>query len=471
MLDQPALSETANRDGPVSPPPSNAASTATIVWPEPDLCLLDEWRGQLPTFPVDALPNAWRTWVPRAARCANASVDHVAVSLLTVAASQIGHARCIAPVPSWSEPCILWAALVGLPSSGKTPAMDAALHMVRTIEDGLAREYEEACRKEPLTPPPRWLTAREARTIDVIADALHWNPRGMLLPRDECGDWLDSMVRDDSQRPFWLSAWSGRPFLVQCKGKTVIRLPRPGLSILGTIEPDMITAALAVADDRVMARFLFAWAERPSFRSLSEMTEGARHEECEAVSRLCAMPDAGRTLTLEAEAFSAFDGFRRLHDAAAGRLEGGEAAWWGKGPGTVLRLAGTLSFLAWAMRPKDTPEPVQVPAWTIKAATRLWQDYFWPHARAIFRQSVRVEGERQAWTTLRWIKQQGKTEVSRTELRRKALGYISDAATAERIAGVLVKAGWLMPLRIEFEGRGSAPVRWAVNPALQVATV
>src|SRR5262245_58273577 len=133
MLDQPALPETGQPL--VSLPAAGTTPSAPVPeWPEPDLCLLDDWRGHLPAFPVEALPKAWRAWAPRAAHGANASVDHVALSLLTVAASQIGHARLISPVPSWSEPCILWTALVGPPSSGKTPAMDTALHPARALE-------------------------------------------------------------------------------------------------------------------------------------------------------------------------------------------------------------------------------------------------------------------------------------------------------------------------------------------------
>ena len=500
MLDQTALPQAVHRDPSVSPPAYNAPlASAAAEWPEPDLCLLDDWRGHLPAFPVDVLPKAWRSWAPRAARGANASVDHVALSLLTMAASQIGHARRISPVPSWSEPCILWTALVGPPSSGKTPAMDTALHMVRAMERRLAIAHYEVCRRheetiqeekervkeevcralrdngrlpdlvvEPDPLPPRPLTASDA-TIEAMAEALRNSARGVLLPRDERSDWLERM-RDDGERAFWLSAWSGRPFLVERKGKPAFNLPSPGISILGTIEPDMIASALAAGDDRVIARFLFAWAERPSFQSLSEMAEAARPEEREALTRLYAMPDTRRIMPLEADAVSSFDGFRRTHDAEAGKLVGRESAWWGKGPGTVLRLAGTLTFLAWAIQPQGTAEPAQVPAWTIKAAARLWRDYLWPHARAVFRQSVCVEGERQGWTALRWIRRQGKSEVSRTELRRSALGHISNAATAERIGEVLVRAGWLRPAKTEREGPGRPPVRWVVNPALHGTT-
>ena len=146
MLDQPTFPEPhqplVSLSAPGTAPPAPAPD-----WPEPDLCLLDDWRGHLPAFPVETLPKAWRAWAPHAAHGANASVDHVALSLLTVAASQIGHARRILPVPSWSEPCILWTALVGPPSSGKTPAMDTALHMVRALERRLASAHAEACRE------------------------------------------------------------------------------------------------------------------------------------------------------------------------------------------------------------------------------------------------------------------------------------------------------------------------------------
>ncbi len=500
MLDQTALPQTVHRDPSVSAPASNAPlASAAPEWPEPDLCLLDDWRGHLPAFPLDVLPKAWRPWASRAANGANASVDHVALSLIAVAAGQIGHIRRIAPVPSWSEPCILWTALVGPPSSGKTPAMDTALHMVRAMERRHAIAHYEACRRheetiqekkerakeelrralrdntrlpdfvpEPDPPPPRPLTASDA-TIEAMAEALRNSARGVLLPRDQRSDWLDRM-RDDSERAFWLSAWSGHPFLVERKGKPAFNLPCPGIAILGTIEPDMMASALAAGDDRVIARFLFAWAERPSFQSLSEMAEAARPEERQALTRLYDMPEARRIVPLEAEAVSSFDGFRRMHDAEAGKFDGRDAAWWGKGPGTVLRLAGTLTFLAWAIQPQGTAEPAQVPAWTIKAAARLWRDYLWPHARAVFRTAGSSPRDSQSQKILRWIRRERRTEVSRTELRRDALGRTCNAAAAERVAEQLVSAGWLKPVHAERDGRGRPPSRWAVNPVLQEVT-
>jgi hypothetical protein len=316
--------------------------------------------------------------------------------------------------------------------------------------------------------PPRPLTATDA-AIDAVAEALHHSARGVLLPCDERSDWLERM-RNEDERAFWLSAWSGRPFLVERKGKPPFYLPSPGVSILGAIEPDLIASALAAGDDRVIARCLFAWAERPSFQPLSEMAVAARPEEYTALRHLYDMPDTARAIPLETEALSSFDGFRRMHDAEAGRFEGREAAWWGKGPGTVLRLAGTLTYLAWAIQPKGTEEPAQVPAWTIKAASRLWQSYLWPHARAVFRLAGNAEGDSQSQKVLRWIRRQGRTEVSRTELRRDALGRTCNAAATERIAESLVRSGWLKPIQAEREGRGRPPARWSVNPALKEAT-
>jgi hypothetical protein len=319
----------------------------------------------------------------------------------------------------------------------------------------------------PTPPPrPRPLTAGDA-ALEVLVAALQRSSRGVLLPRDEQGDWLDRMVRDDSQRPFWLSAWSGRPVLVDGRGRPAVDLPRPGISILGTIEPDAIAPALASGgDDRVISRFLFAWSERPSLHPLAEMAEGTRPEEREALNRLCEMPDTARTLPLEPEALPAFDAFRRAHDAEAGKLDGREAAWWGKGPGTVLRLAGTLTFLAWAAGEKGTAEPAQVPAWTIKAAARLWQHYLWPHARAVFGTAGNSGSECRGQKVLRWLQREGRGEITRMELRRTALSGSCNAAEALRVADSLVTGGWLQPLERDRKNTGRPPTRWSVNPAL-----
>jgi putative DNA primase/helicase len=73
---------------------------------------------------------------------AGAPIDYVAISFLSVAASLIGR-RKVKPyaIADWSEPCILWAGLVGDPSSNKSPALDRTTNALRDMEKEHALEH------------------------------------------------------------------------------------------------------------------------------------------------------------------------------------------------------------------------------------------------------------------------------------------------------------------------------------------
>ena len=54
-------------------------------------------------------------------------VDYVVGTLLAVAASLIANVRWGSPWKGWKEPTHLFVMIIGLPSMGKSPAMDAVL--------------------------------------------------------------------------------------------------------------------------------------------------------------------------------------------------------------------------------------------------------------------------------------------------------------------------------------------------------
>ncbi|TWS97554.1 DUF3987 domain-containing protein [Reyranella sp. CPCC 100927] len=479
----------------------NAIAAPAVVsdWPAPDFAMLDDDPvGDLPAFPVDVLPPFWRHWSRGAAREANAPVDLVALSLLTTAAGLIGGARRIAPVPSWSEPCVLWTALVGAPACGKTAALETSLRLVRALDRDLAdvnaaqqRRHVTARavaraeewwwrdgvrgavanrRAAPEIPAiaqeteafaPRRLIADDP-ALGAMCAALRGNPRGVLLVRDPLADWLNDNARG-ADNSFWQASWSGNACSIAARRACVVSLDCTAVSILGTIRPEAITAALARRDADAAARLLFAWPPRAAFEPLPDMMAVDDQMALAALGALRDLPEAVRVLPLTPDARMAFDRFRRRHHDQAGRLEGCEADWWSRGAGSVLRLAGVLMFLAWSQE-RIMPEPTQVALWAMRAAIGLWLEYLWPHARGVFQLAGGSVQERQARRALRWLQHHGKAEVSRTELRRSALGRTCDAAETGRVAEALVMGGWLRP--VSAITRGRPPVRWTVNDAL-----
>src|ERR1700730_18105936 len=91
------------------------------AWSEPDWSLLDDRRGQLPEFPIDALSPECRGWVERAAHGAGVTTAHVATPLIGISSSLIGTARRVMASRSFTQPMTCWTATVGFSGTGKTP--------------------------------------------------------------------------------------------------------------------------------------------------------------------------------------------------------------------------------------------------------------------------------------------------------------------------------------------------------------
>ena len=115
-------------------------SGAPAGWPAPDLSLLDDGRPVVPAFPLDTVPQPWREWVSDTAGGAGAPVDYVAQAVLGAVAGLCGAGAKACVTPPWSEPLVLWQALVGAPSAGKTPALDAIGRPLGTVEKLLQRD-------------------------------------------------------------------------------------------------------------------------------------------------------------------------------------------------------------------------------------------------------------------------------------------------------------------------------------------
>ena len=110
------------------------ASDDNSSWDDPDISILDDRRGDLPEFPTEVFAPECREWVVQAAHGAGVTAAHVAVPLIGIASSLIGTARRVQAARSWTQPCTLWAAIVGFSGSGKTPGLDTVKRALAMIE-------------------------------------------------------------------------------------------------------------------------------------------------------------------------------------------------------------------------------------------------------------------------------------------------------------------------------------------------
>jgi hypothetical protein len=481
---------------------------ARAGWPEIEQTLLEDGRGLVPTLPIDVFLHEWARWIGDSAESAGTPIDYVAQGVLAAVSAVCGAGVMAQVSTAWAEPLVLWQALVGWPSSGKSPALAATRNLLGEIEDLLrgrdgerrnshdaraeeARligdQWRERCAialADGKTLPPRPMEAHydevyvpsqivvSDATLEALADVVAGNPRGVILWRDELAAWLANLGRyanGGSDRAHWLEAWAAAGVTVNRRSRNQpLHLRKFPVSVIGSIQPDRIAEALSGGDDGMAARFLYAWPDAPPYRGLGERCLA---DDDSALARLQAIAGLGGGtnplhLSLDHEALMAFDGFLRdLHDRLQ-EAEGLEAGWLGKGKGTVVRLAAILTLLAWSEQGPGMPIPL-IGLAAISGAIDLWHGYFWPHASTVFTRAGRTQRDREARKVVRWLRQNRLPSVTRQDIRRDALGQTVDAAEADRIALRLEDFGVLRLDDIQREGRGRPVKRWLVNPRLR----
>jgi hypothetical protein len=436
---------------------ARAAAPPPPPWPAIAPGLLEDGRRKLPAFPLKVFPRQWREWVSDAAQWAGSSEDYVAQALLASVAGLCGQGVSARITEAWSEPVILWQALVGGPSSGKTPALEWLRRPLGTVERVLAREGGAP------------VVVSDA-SLPALEKAVAKRRQGVLLWRDEPTAWLAGLGRksrrDESRRGAFLDTW-GAIGLPWGRDKTAV-------SIVGSLDPERLDAALESTGDGLAARFLYVWPGPAPYRSLRTLKPVREDEAVNALQRIAravGTPELPLVLAFEDRAVTAFDTcLERLHGETL-RAEGLLAGWLGKGRGTVARLAAVLALLDWtANRPSNALPPTVITTQHLCAAWELWERYYRPHAQAVFERAGPSDRDRKVRQVIGWIRTRGATKLSREEVRREALRQTVKAAGADEVIQALQQAGVLREVddEEEYPGPGRPARRWQVNPGLRL---
>ncbi|MGZ5912972.1 MAG: DUF3987 domain-containing protein [Reyranella sp.] len=414
------------------------------------------------------------------ASSACAPTDYVMQTVLAALAGLCGAGAAVRITPVWSEPLVLWQAVVGEPSSGKSSALASMRSLLGSIE--AERRAHDEGQQEAQAERPEEAGSRDAfvrsqvvvadTALEIIASVVSGNPRGVILWRDDPA-WLAQLGEagnDDGDRARWLAAWSaGAVTLERRTGKSPLHLERFPVSILATMPPDRLKEILEQGDDGQAARFLYVWPGPQPYCPLAGSRIGQDDvalKMLRRISRLARTPDDPLVLTFDRHGVEAFDGFLAGLHADRRRTEGLEAAWLGKGRSTVARLAGALELLAWSA--SDAPGlPGHIGREQVEAAAALWTGYFRPHARAVLDHAMPTTSEDRVRRVARWLKDSGATVVSREDIRCRALGRTINAEGAQQVLYRLDVLGFVRPDRADDQaGPGRPARRWQVNPAL-----
>jgi hypothetical protein len=433
-------------------------------------------------FPVEALPEPARGYVDAASRAIGCDPSYIALPLLTGLAAAIGNSRTIRLKRDWTEPAVLWTALVGESGTLKSPALHAALEPIRKRQEEAMRRYgtalenyeqakavydeELAQRKRagvkasgpaPRAPVPPvcerfWVSDT---TVEALAALLADAPRGLLLCRDELAGWIGSFGQykagKGADSAHFLTMHGARPLLVDRKTGdcATIHVARAALSITGGIQPGILHLALAQQhfQSGLAARLLLAMPPRKAKRwTEAFVSEDLAKEIADVFDRLYRLSmhapgtdePAPVPLGLSREAKRAWVAFYNEHAKEQLELTGDLAAAWSKLEGYAARLALIVHLTRWAADAALAGEqPGEVDAESVEAGIALSR-WFGNEAQRVYAALSESDEEHEQRELVELIQRKGGSITVR-ELMHASRRYRESADDAEAALEKLVK--------------------------------
>lgn len=381
-------------------PAQVTASVSSMTFPDPWV----EFVG--PPFPMEILAPPLANFVDAEHRAMGADASALALASLTAAAGAIHAETCVHMGSGWSERPLLWTALVGSPSSMKSPVIEKTIAPLRKIDhDGHARwrqlyahwKQTKSAGSNPGPCPPK--PARQIiqdGTPEKIAELLARGDGGSLMVHDELAGHFASFDRYGSgpaSRSFFLSCWNGGPFLKDRVGQGArdenaeIRVENLALGVLGGIQPDRLAQIKDLTSDGLLQRYFLVAMRSPVRGDEYHPVNTAESDYAKLIQNLHLAPPRQYGFGPEAAvvrrrvldrlfSLEQLQGFPDALIGAIGKMRG----YYGR-LALILHVANecaaTRNGLAFAFRtdiPKDTAE----------AAEKLLFNFLLPHVFGVY---------------------------------------------------------------------------------------
>jgi hypothetical protein len=377
-------------------------------------------------FPVNLIPEPLAEYIASAAKSMDCDAAYVAVPMLPVLASAIGNTRRVSLKGGWSEPAVVWAAVVGESGTVKSPALELATAPVWKRQRAILKEHakqlaqyksdlqawkdtqkNERIEQRPEAPDRCQHPVCSDITVEAMADRLEATPRGVLVALDELGGWFGSFDRyksggGDVQQ--WLTMHGARSLKIDRKtgDRPTIFIPHAAVCLTGTIQPDTLRRALLPEyfECGLAARLLLAMPEPQAKRwSEHEIDPALTARVYSLFDALYAMrPDTDtggepcpRRVDLTDEARGAWGGFVNRWNRDMQDVHGPERAAAAKLEAYAARFALLLHCITQASG-KKAAEYIEVSEIESGIALAEW---FWAEIRRVYRAMSETSEDRQ----------------------------------------------------------------------------
>lgn len=439
-----------------------------FLFPSP---LVARWKS----FSVGALPGKLQDYVGSVSDAIGCDPSMVGLPVLVCLAGVIGNRRTITLKHGWSEPSVLWGAIVARSGRLKSPAQDEVTRHLRQGEasriEGEIRaraEYERELQKwndlpkkirgeRPIEPDPIERVVISDTTVEALASRLSTSPSGLLLYRDELAGWVRSFDaykkggRGDTQA--WLEMHRAGSVIVDRKNGATISVPRAAVSILGGVQPEILRESLGLEHihDGLAARLLFAMPpDKEKKWSDAEISRETREPWGKLLDELLSLPqgDEPLPLPLTTEARSLFIEF---YDSNAQRMADAETDALAA---SLAKLEGYAARLSLIVQLAESPRAAVVGRGAMGSGIKLAQ-WFRNEAERVYGAWRETPAQRDRRELVDWITRQG-GETTERKLSNGPRQYRADGA-AERALSLLVREGsgeWITPESPDALGRG-----------------
>lgn len=180
---------------------------------------------------------------------------------------------------SWTESARLWVALIGDPSTKKSPIVSQAIRPIFRIDARLYHEWAKARAEfdklgkdeQKAAEPPKQTRLRiEDVTIESAQEILKDSPDGVLCFQDELSGWFGAMDKYSGHRgaakdrAFWLQSFNGGSYAVSRIGRGTGFIENLSVSLVGGIQPELIRKLAGEAVDDGLLQRLFPIVLHPA---------------------------------------------------------------------------------------------------------------------------------------------------------------------------------------------------------------
>jgi hypothetical protein len=444
---------------------------------------VDLWgKFEPPSLPRGLLPDVLERFAHDQGMDMGADMSGIAMSALAV---------CGAAIPDnvklqvkrhhtgWLESARLWVALVGPPSSKKTPIMTVAARPLRRIDADQARDYAEqrsVFEKLPkeaklhTDPPKQVRSVLQDTTIEAAQDILKDSPDGLLCYQDELSGWFGAMDKYSAgrgsakDRAFWLEAFNGGPYSVHRVGRGSVFIENLSISLIGGIQPEPIRQ---IADDSVddgLLQRLLPITLTPAVAGRDEAASPVVAEYAELISKLHGLGEARLRFDEGAQSYRQELEVRHLTLQSLERVHRKLAAHIGKYDGIFARLCVIWHCVENAPRFGDMSATI-ISEETARRVGGFLHGFLLPHAIAFYAGVLGLANDHDNVAAVAgYILAHGLTKVANRDLKRgdramRRLGPDKTLAVFEQLEAL----GWLDRVPSRFRG---AALRWLVNPAV-----